>query len=61
MPVYERRFFLGMLTKKREHISEQIEANKETATKNNAKGTREVKISGKNLKNRINSGDIPLK
>ncbi len=61
MPIYERRFFLGMLTRKNERQQEQLEASKEENVKSNSKGSRQTKLSGKALKNRLNNGDIPIK
>jgi hypothetical protein len=62
MPVYERRFFINMLLKQHEKEQEYIEENKNNGTNNsNAKGNRKTKISGDALKNKMSSGEIPLK
>ena len=42
--------------KKQEFVEEQNNNN----NNNNAKGNRKTKVSGQELKNRLNSGDIPL-
>jgi len=60
MPVYERRFFLGLLNKENFEKQEKIEEMKEQAKTSGSKGTRTTKISGQNLKNRMNNGDLPL-
>lgn len=63
MPTYERRFFLGLLTKdivkKEEHIEEMREKAKSSTS--TSKGSRTTRVSGAQLKNRINSGDVPIK
>ena len=61
MPTYERRYYLGMLTKDFERKQEQIEEQKDQQTTSGGKGSRTSKISGQNLKNSINNGNIPLK
>lgn len=60
MPTYERRFFIGQLTRDMEKRSEQKAKLKEQETSKNSKGTRTKKISGEALKNSFNKGDIPL-
>ena len=60
MPTYERRYYLGMLTKDFERKQEQIEEQKDQQTTSGGKGSRTSKISGNQLKNKINNGDIPL-
>jgi hypothetical protein len=60
MPVYERRFFLGLLTKdavEKQERYENMEVNKQT----NSKGQRTTTISGDQLKTKMNNGDIPTK
>ena len=60
MPVYERRFFLGLLTKdavEKQERYENMEDNKQT----NSKGSRTTTISGNQLKSKMNNGDIPTK
>jgi hypothetical protein len=61
MPTYERRFFLGLLTKDAKEREEQIEAQKAKNQTKGGKGTRQTRVSGEALKNRIKSGDIPSK
>ena len=61
MPTYERRFFLGMLTKEARDKQEEAEKLKEEA-QNRAKGSkgqRSTRISGESLKNKMKSGEIP--
>jgi len=60
MPTYERRYYLGMLTKDFERKQEQIEEQKEQQTTSGGKGSRTSKVSGQQLKNNINNGNIPL-
>lgn len=58
MPTYERRYFLGLLTKQAREREEEYEERKNT--KNSAsKGKRTTTVSGDALKSRIKSGDIP--
>ena len=60
MPAYERRFFLGLLTKdavEKQERYENMEVNKQT----NSKGQRTTTISGDQLKTKMNNGDIPTK
>jgi len=59
MPVYERRFYLGLLTKQNRQREEHLETLKEQAKSKGSKGSRTTRISGDQLKNKINSGDIP--
>jgi hypothetical protein len=59
MPTYERRFFIGMLTKDVVKKQEQIDAMKEQATTKNSKGSRTTRVSGDALKSKIKSGNIP--
>ena len=60
MPTYERRYYLGMLTKDFERKQEQIEQQKEQQTTSGGKGSRTSKVSGQQLKTKMNNGDIPL-
>jgi len=60
MPTYERRFFIGMLTKEAGEREEQIEKDKEQTKTNGSKGNRTTTVSGDALKSRINKGDLPL-
>ena len=61
MPTYERRYYLGMLTREFERKEEAIEVAKEQTTTTGGKGSRTSKISGQNLKSKMKTGDIPLK
>ncbi len=58
LPVYERRFFLSLkardVSKQKEHVESA------SKTQSNSKGKRQSTVSGENLKNRLNKGDIPL-
>jgi len=58
MPVYERRFFLGLLTKEFEKREE--ETNESSNTISSSKGSRKTRISGDALKSKIKNGEIPL-
>jgi hypothetical protein len=58
MPTYERRYFLGLLTKQAREREEQYEERKNN-TKSSSKGKRTSTVSGDALKSRIKSGDIP--
>jgi hypothetical protein len=61
MPTYERRFFLGLLTKDaREREEKMEEMRKSHQNNNNSKGSRNTRISGDQLKTRMQNGDIPL-
>jgi len=61
MPTYERRFFLGLLTKDKRDREEHMEKMKEQAQSKTGKGSRTTRVSGDALKNKINSGEIPNK
>ena len=58
MPTYERRYFLGLLTKQAREREEEYEERK-NSTKSSSKGKRTTTVSGDALKSRIKSGDIP--
>ena len=60
MPTYERRYFLGLLTK--DHIKKQeyYEEQKEKSTTNNSKGSRTTRVTGNALKSKIKSGELPM-
>jgi hypothetical protein len=62
MPTYERRFFLGLLTKEHRQREEQMEElqNKQQQSKG-GKGSRQTRVSGQALKNKMQSGQIPNK
>jgi len=61
LPVYERRFHLSLLMKSRQQEQEHIEKQQEKTKSSNSKGNRQSKVSGSELKARLNSGNIPLK
>ena len=58
MPTYERRYFLGLLTKQAREREEEYEDRK-NKTNSSSKGKRTTTVSGDALKSRIKSGDIP--
>jgi len=61
MPTYERRYFLGMLTKEAREKQEEAEKLREEM-QNKAKGSkgqRSTRITGESLKNKMKSGEIP--
>jgi hypothetical protein len=61
MPTYERRFFIGQLTRDNAKQEEQMERAREQNQASNGKGSRTKKISGDALKTRMKNGDVPLK
>jgi len=61
LPVYERRFYLGLLTRDVQQREEKLEEMKEKQTTSGGKGSRTTRVSGAQLKNKIKSGDIPTK
>ena len=59
MPTSERRYFLSLRTRENHEKAERMaEGAKQTQ---NSKGNRTTRISGSQLKDRFNSGQIPLK
>ncbi len=62
MPTYERRFFLGMLTKDAREKQEEVERFKEEARARSkgSKGTRTTRVSGDALKSKMKTGEIPI-
>lgn len=60
MPVYERRFFIGLLTKEQSEKQDEIEKQREQAKTKGSKGNRTTKVSGTHLKSKMKSGEIPL-
>lgn len=60
MPTYERRFFLGLLTKDVKEKEEKMEEMRQNFENKNAKGNRTTRISGDQLKTRMQNGEIPL-
>lgn len=61
LPTYERRFYLGLLTKDASERQEAAEIAKEQAKTSGSKGNRTTRIGGNQLKNRMKNGDIPTK
>ena len=61
MPTSERRFYLGQRTKEIVKLEEDAEKLREQQKGKSSKGSRTTKISGDALKNKIKSGEIPLK
>ena len=60
LPVNERRFFLGMLTKEAGEREEKMEEMKNKQKTSGSKGSRSTTVSGNALKSKIKSGEIPL-
>lgn len=60
MPVYERRFFIGLLTKEQSEKQDEMERQREQAKTKGTKGNRTTKVSGQALTNKIKGGDLPL-
>ncbi len=60
MPVFERRFYLGLHTKQLRQKEEHIANLKAQAQTKNSKGSRTTRVSGESLKNKIKNGEIPL-
>ena len=58
LPTYERRYFLGLLTKDAKQREEQIEKLKEKNKTTTGKGSRQTRVSGDALKNKIKSGEV---
>ena len=61
MPTYERRYFLGLLTRDVKHREEQMEEMKNKSKSNGSKGSRQTRVSGEALKNKIKTGQLPSK
>ena len=59
LPVYERRFFIGMLMRKKIEEEEYMETMREQKQISSGKGTKKTRISGEALKNKFKSGDMP--
>lgn len=59
MPTSERRFYLGLLIQEKQKQKEHYENSKKQSS--GSKGNRKSTISGDVLKNKIKSGEIPLK
>jgi hypothetical protein len=58
MPVYERRFFIGMLTKTLSDNQERAEEQREKAKTQTGKGSRQTRVTGQALKNKIKAGEV---
>lgn len=58
MPTGERRFYLGMLLKKKHRNDEAAENARRNAS--NSKGSKTTRVSGDALKNRMKNGDLPI-
>ncbi len=61
MPTYERRFFIGQLTRDVIQREEHIEKMREQQKTQGTKGSRSTRVSGEALKNKMRNGDIPTK
>lgn len=59
MPTHERRYYLGLYTKEVLKREEQFEEQKNNSK--SGKGKRKTSVSGNQLKNKIKTGEIPLK
>jgi len=59
MPTAERRFYLGLLVQQKQNEQEQYENAKKESS--GSKGNKKTTISGNVLKNKIKSGEVPLK
>lgn len=60
MPIYERRFYLGLLTKKNLEEEERLEKLKQEMNNKGSKGSRSKTISGDALKTKLKTGEVPL-
>jgi len=58
LPTYERRYFLGLLTKDAKQREEQVEKLKEQSKTKTGKGQRQTRVSGDALKSKIKSGEV---
>lgn len=58
-PTYERRFFLQMLINEANKRNELIEEAQQTRANSGGKGSRNTRISGDQLKAKLQSGEIP--
>ena len=61
LPVYERRFFLGLLTREATEQQARNEEMRAKAKTSGGKGNRTTRVSGAQLKSKLQSGEIPLK
>jgi len=60
MPVYERKYFIGLLTKDVTAREEQAIKLREQSETKSGKGNRNTRVGGDTLKNKMNNGEIPL-
>ena len=58
MATGERRFHLGLLTRDAQKREEQIEKMKEQSTTKTGKGKRSTRVSGSQLRSKLQSGEI---
>ena len=58
MPTYQRRFFLGLLTKDIQQREEKLEAQKEQSSTNGSKGSRTTRVTGDALKTKMRNGTV---
>ena len=58
LPVYERRFFINLLTRDINKRDER--SGEQQSTVSNGKGSRTKTVSGDGLKNKFKNGEIPL-
>ena len=58
MPTYERRYFLGLLTKQAREREEEMEEMKEKTQVSSGKGNRTTRVSGSALKTKLQSGEV---
>lgn len=61
LPTYERRFYLGLLTRDVRLREEKVEEMKEQTQTTGGKGNRKTRVSGEALKTRMKNGDVPMK
>jgi len=61
LPVYERRYFLNMLTsdaRQRQEKQEEEAEQSKSQVNGNSKGSRTTRVSGDTLKSRMASGSV---
>jgi hypothetical protein len=57
IPTYERRYFLTSFINEKQKKHEQME--EQNGTTSSGKGKRTTKVSGQQLKTKLQNGDIP--
>jgi len=57
IPTYERRYFLTSFINENQKRQEQME--EQNSTTSNGNGKRTTKVSGQQLKTKLQNGDIP--